>query len=121
MMKKEDFLEKNKGEELVIEVKNEIIKKATIKQMHYEIKEDELYIINGTNLDFAVINLNLVRNYEINGGNMVILLEDKKETKIKIHIKKKVICMKNAKIPLKISVKNAKTSLNISIKNAKTY
>ena len=120
MMKIKDFLEKNKGEELVIEVKNEIIKKATIKQMHYEIKEDELYIINGTNLDFAVINLNLVRNYEINGGNMVILLEDKKETKIKIHIKK-VICMKNAKISLKISAKNAKTSLNISIKNAKTY
>ena len=83
-MKIKDFLEENRGKKLVIEVKNEIIKKATIKQMHYEIKDDELYIINGANLDFAVINLNLVRNYEINGGNMVILLEDKKETLIKI-------------------------------------
>ena len=83
-MKIKDFLEENKGKKLVIEVKNEIIKKATIKQMHYEIKDDELYILNGANLDFAVINLNLVRNYDINGGNMVILLEDKKETLIKI-------------------------------------
>ncbi len=54
--------------------------------MKYEIKNDELYLINGLNLDFAVINLNIIRNFNINGGKIVIFLEDKKETKIKISV-----------------------------------
>ena len=85
-MKIKDFLEENKGKNFVIEVENGIIKKATIKEMNYEIKEDELYIISKINLDFAVINLNIVRNLNANSGNLVIFLEDKKETKIKISV-----------------------------------
>ena len=54
--------------------------------MNYEIKEDELYIISRINLDFAVINLNIVRNFNVNSGKIVIFLEDKKETKIKISV-----------------------------------
>lgn len=83
-MKIKDFLEENKGKNFVVEVENGIIKKATIEEMNYEIKDNELYIISRTNLDFAVINLNIVRNFNINSGNIVIFLEDKKETKIKI-------------------------------------
>ena len=85
-MKIKDFLEENKGKNFVIEVENGIIKKATIEEMNYEIKEDELYIISKINLDFAVINLNIVRNLNANSGNLVIFLEDKKETKIKISV-----------------------------------
>ena len=85
-MKIKDFLEENKGKKFIIEVENGIIKKATIEEMKYEIKNDELYLINGLNLDFAVINLNIIRNFNVNGGKIVIFLEDKKETKIKISV-----------------------------------
>ena len=85
-MKIKDFLEENKGKNFIVEVENEIIKKATIEEMNYEIKNDELYIISKINLDFAVINLNIVRNLNANSGNLVIFLEDKKETKIKISV-----------------------------------
>ncbi len=85
-MKVKDFLEENKRKNFIVEVENEIIKKATIKEMNYEIKDDELYIISKINLDFAVINLNIVRNFDENNGNIVIFLEDKKETKIKISV-----------------------------------
>ena len=85
-MKIKDFLEENKGKNFVIEVENGIIKKATIEEMNYEIKNDELYIISKINLDFAVINLNIVRSFNVNSGKIVIFLEDKKETKIKISV-----------------------------------
>lgn len=85
-MKIKDFLEENKGKNFIIEVENGIIKKVTIEEMKYEIKNDELYIINGSNLDFAVINLNIIRNFNVNNGKVVIFLEDKKETKIKISV-----------------------------------
>lgn len=85
-MKIKDFLEENKGKKFIVEVENEIIKKATIEEMNYKIKEDELYIISRINLDFAVINLNIVRNFNVNSGKIVIFLEDKKETKIKISV-----------------------------------
>ena len=85
-MKIKDFLEENKGKKFVIEVENGIIKKATIEEMNYEIKNDKLYIISKINLDFAVINLNIIRNFNVNSGKIVIFLEDKKETKIKISV-----------------------------------
>ena len=85
-MKIKDFLEENKGKKFIVEVENGIIKKATIEEMNYEIKNDELYIISKINLDFAVINLNIVRNFNVNSGKIVIFLEDKKETKIKISV-----------------------------------
>ncbi len=85
-MKIKDFLEENKGKNFIIEVENGIIKKITIEEMKYEIKNDELYLINGSNLDFAVINLNIIRNFNVNNGKVVIFLEDKKETKIKISV-----------------------------------
>ena len=85
-MKIKDFLEENKGKKFVIEVENGIIKKVTIEEMIYEIKNDELYLINSLNLDFTVINLNIIRNFNINNGKIIIFLEDKKETKIKISV-----------------------------------
>lgn len=85
-MKIKDFLEENKGKNFIIEVENGIIKKITIEEMKYEIKNDELYLINGSNLDFAVVNLNIMRNFNVNNGKVVIFLEDKKETKIKISV-----------------------------------
>ena len=74
----------NKGKNIIVEVQNGIIKKATIQKMNYEIKEDELYIISYGNSDFAVINLNTIRSINENIGNVIIYLEDKKETQIKI-------------------------------------
>ena len=85
-MKIKDFLEEKKGKKFIIEEENGIIKKITIEEMKYEIKNDELYLINGSNLDFAVINLNIIRNFNVNNGKVVIFLEDKKETKIKISV-----------------------------------
>ena len=86
-MRINDFLEKleeNKGKNIILEVQNGIIKKATIQQMNYEIKEDELYIISYRNTDIAVINLNTIRSINENIGHIVIYLEDKRETQIKI-------------------------------------
>ena len=86
-MKIKEFLEKldeSKSKNLVVEVKNEIIKKITIEKMNYEIKNDELYLINSINLDFIVINLNAIRNISIKNGVILIFLDDKSETKIKI-------------------------------------
>ncbi len=86
-MRINDFLEKleeNKGKNIILEVQNGIIKKATIQQMNYEIKEDELYIISYRNTDIAVINLNTIRSINENIGNIIIYLEDKRETQIKI-------------------------------------
>ena len=89
-MKIKDFLVKLKeikGKNIVLEVQNEIIKKATIQKMNYEIKEDELYIIGYDNSDIAVININTIRSINEDIGNIIIYLEDKKETKINIEIK----------------------------------
>ena len=86
-MKIKDFLEKleeNKGKNIIVEVQNGIIKKATIQQMNYEIKEDELYILSYKDSDIAVINLNTIRGINENIENIIIYLEDKKETQIKI-------------------------------------
>ena len=86
-MKIKEFLEKldeSKSKNLVVEVKNEIIKKITIEKMNYKIKNDELYLINSINLDFIVINLNAIRNISIKNGVILIFLDDKNETKIKI-------------------------------------
>ena len=86
-MKIKEFLEKldeSKSKNLVVEVKNEIIKKITIEKMNYKIKNDELYLINSINLDFIVINLNAIRNISIKNGVILIFLDDKSETKIKI-------------------------------------
>ena len=86
-MKIKEFLEKldeSKSKNLVVEVENEIIKKITIKKMNYKIKNDEIYLINSINLDFIVINLNAIRNISIKNGVILIFLDDKNETKIKI-------------------------------------
>ena len=88
-MKIKEFLEKldeSKSKNLVVEVKNEIIKKITIEKMNYKIKNDELYLINSINLDFIVINLNAIRNISIENGVILIFLDDKSETKIKISV-----------------------------------
>ena len=77
-------LDESKSKNLVVEVKNEIIKKITIEKMNYKIKNDELYLINSINLDFIVINLNAIRNISIKNGVILIFLDDKNETKIKI-------------------------------------
>ena len=82
-MKIKDFIEnldKNKGKSFVIEVGNEIIKKAMIEEMNYEIKDDEIYLINSINLDFAVINLNIIRNISIENKVILIFLDDKKSS-----------------------------------------
>lgn len=89
-MKIKDFLESldnNKGKCFVIEVTNGIIKKTTIQQMDYKIENDELYLINSLNLDFAVINLNVIRNFSVNDKSIEIFLDNKKETKIEISVK----------------------------------
>ena len=52
--------------------------------MNYEIKEDELYILSYKDSDIAVINLNTIRGINENIENIIIYLEDKKETQIKI-------------------------------------
>ena len=88
-MKIKEFLEKldeSKSKNLVVEVENEIIKKITMEKMNYKIKNDELYLINSINLDFIVINLNAIRNISIKNGVILIFLDDKNETKIKISV-----------------------------------
>lgn len=89
-MKRKEFLaklESDKGKNLVIEIQGEIIQKVTIEKMEFEIEEDRLYIRDSVNLDFVVINLNTIRDIIETLDNITLLLEDPKETKIKISVK----------------------------------
>lgn len=86
-MERKEFLAKLeliKGTEVAIEVEGEIVQKITMKQLLNEIKEDRLYIRNRENLDFAVINLNTIRDIQVKEKCMTIYLDNAKETKIKI-------------------------------------
>lgn len=88
-MKKKKFLEElgnNKGKDLVFELENEIIQKATMEKFRYEIKEDMLYIRSSQTLDLAVVNLNTIRYIKANSENITMFIEDNKDTKIKISV-----------------------------------
>ena len=88
-MKRKEFLEqleKHERKDLIIEVAGEIIQKATLETIIYKIKEDILYIQNSKNSDFAVINLNTIREIQEDSESITLWLEDKKETKIKISV-----------------------------------
>lgn len=89
-MKRKEFLarlEANKGKNFVIEIQGEIIQKVTMEKMEFEIEEDRLYIRDSVNLDFVIITLNTIRDIIESPENMTLLLEDPKETKIKISVK----------------------------------
>lgn len=88
MNKKEflEMLESNKEKDITIEVEGQILQKATMYQYIYQIIEDRLYIRNKTNLDFAVINLNIIRQIQKTPENIILYLEDKDETIIKLSI-----------------------------------
>ena len=88
-MKRKEFLEqleKHERKDLIIEVAGEIIQKATLEKIIYEMKEDVLYIQNSKNSDFVVINLNTIREIQEDSESITLWLEDKKETKIKISV-----------------------------------
>ena len=76
MNKKEflEMLESNKEKDITIEVEGQILQKATMYQYIYQIIEDRLYIRNKTNLDFAVINLNIIRQIQKTPENIIFCL-----------------------------------------------
>lgn len=89
-MKRKEFLAKlevNKGKNFVIEIQGEFIQKVNIEKMGLEIEEDRLYIKDSVKLDFVVINLNTIRNIIETPENITLLIDNPKETKIKISVK----------------------------------
>ena len=86
-MKKIEFLEKlNKHQKIVVEMEGENNSKIFMDNIIYSIKYDRLYLRNNVDLNFIVINFNIIREilFDENMQEVNIYLEDKYDTKIKI-------------------------------------
>ena len=79
-----NFLKKNIDKNMKIEISLGIVKKVTLKEMRYNIKEDRVSIEDNFNEAEIDINLNEVRNVEILENKAIIVLDDKNDTKIEI-------------------------------------
>ena len=78
------FLDQNEGKKIEVETERGIIRKVTLKEITYGVKYGKLHIINSSNNDNVVINLNEIRNIQNEKENIIIILDDKEDTKIKI-------------------------------------
>lgn len=78
------FLDQNEGKKIEVETERGIIRKVTLKEITYGVKYGKLHIINASNNDNVVINLNEIRNIQNEKENIIIILDDKEDTKIKI-------------------------------------
>lgn len=86
-MKKIEFLEKLKeNPNVIVEMEGEDNSKIFMKDIICSIKDDRLYLRNKEDLNFVVINLNLIReiDYTEKSKDIVIVIEDIHDTKIKI-------------------------------------
>ena len=79
-----NFLKKNIDKNMKIEISVGIVKKVTLKEMRYNIKEDRVSIEDSFNEAEIDINLNEIRNVEILENKAIIVLDDKNDTKIEI-------------------------------------
>ena len=79
-----NFLKKNIDKNMKIEISVGIVKKVTLKEMRYNIKEDRVSIEDNLNEAEIDINLNEIRNVEILENKAIIVLDDKNDTKIEI-------------------------------------
>ena len=79
-----NFLKKNIDKNMKIEISIGIVKKVTLKEMRYNIKEDRVSIEDNFNEAEIDINLNEIRNAEILENKAIIVLDDKNDTKIEI-------------------------------------
>ena len=79
-----NFLKKNIEKNMKIEISVGIVKKVTLKEMRYNIKEDRVSIEDSFNEAEIDINLNEIRNVEILENKAIIVLDDKNDTKIEI-------------------------------------
>ena len=78
------FLMKNIDKNMKIEISVGIVKKVTLKEMRYNIKEDKISIEDNFNEAEIDINLNEIRNVETLENKVIIVLDDKNDTKIEI-------------------------------------
>lgn len=78
------FLNKSIDKNMKIEISVGIVKKVTLKEMRYNIKEDRVNIEDNFNEAEIDINLNEIRNAEILENKAIIVLDDKNDTKIEI-------------------------------------
>lgn len=88
-MKRIEFLENlNKNQKIVVEMEGQNKSKISMKNIICAIKDDRLYLRNKENLNFIVINFNMIREIRPVKGTqeIVIFLEDKYDTKIKISV-----------------------------------
>ena len=79
-----NFLKKNIDKNMKIEISVGIVKKVTLKEMRYNIKEDKISIEDNFNEAEIDINLNEIRNVETLENKVIIVLDDKNDTKIEI-------------------------------------
>lgn len=86
-MKKQDFLqwiEENSSKNLIVKLYGNMEQNITMVNYKYELKEDRLIIRGNINLDFIIINLNIVRNIKNEKDEILIILDDNIDTLIKI-------------------------------------
>ena len=81
-----EMLEEYKGQNLSIEIEGKEIQKKKMNDYAYVIIDDRLYIKNSKDLDFVVINSNIIRNIKNNSGDTILYIDDKSETKIKLSV-----------------------------------
>lgn len=78
------FLNKSIDKNMKIEISVGIVKKVTLKEMRYNIKEDRVSIEDNFNEAEIDINLNEIRSAKILENKTIIVLDDKNDTKIEI-------------------------------------
>lgn len=86
-MKRIEFLEKLiKKPKIVVEMEGQNNSKILMENIIYSIKDDRLYLRNNVDLNFVVINLNIIREiyFDENTQEVIIYFEDAYDTKIKI-------------------------------------
>ena len=81
-----EMLERYKGKNLNVEIEEREIYKKKVNDYAYVIIDDRLYIKSSQDLDFVVINSNIIRNIENNLENTILYIDDINETKIKLSV-----------------------------------
>lgn len=88
-MKRKEFfsmLKNNQGKNIALQVEENTIERTEMKKYMYYMINDRIHIRNSENLDFVVINVNLIRSIRENIECINLILDNKEETQIKISI-----------------------------------
>ena len=81
-----DFFKRNKGKNIEIEMRSSTknSKKTIIEKMEYEVRNDIIFIKNEINSELVEINLNTIREVEEVSSSIIVHVDNREESQIKI-------------------------------------